>query len=65
MTDTECACGSPAKANWYVEIIYGTDAETDYEYGYFCAEHKALPSQLKAPGRRNWKIFEKRVKRLR
>jgi hypothetical protein len=75
-----CACGVPSEANWYAEIVYGVTlvddrkatgdhhailTETDYEYGYFCEDHKPKPSDLKPEGRKHWKILESKVRRLR
>lgn len=59
-----CACGTPWQAYWYAEIIYGTDDQTDYEYGYFCHDHKPRPSDLRPHSRRHWKILEHKVNKL-
>jgi len=59
-----CDCGTPSKAYWYASIVYGTTDQTDYEYGYFCRDHKPKPSDLKPSGRQHWKILESAVKKL-
>ncbi|REF00516.1 hypothetical protein [Thermomonospora umbrina] len=57
-----CGCGHDAF--WYAEIVYGTDGDTDYEYGYFCHAPKPSPRDLKPPGREHWVILEHTVRRL-
>ena len=34
-----CGCDSPRQADYYVEVIWGTDGETSYSHRYCCAEH--------------------------
>lgn len=59
-----CGCGIPSAAYWYAAITYGTDGETDYEYGYFCYAHKPRPADLKPRGREHWVILDRTVRRL-
>jgi hypothetical protein len=41
---TDCGCGDPRTADYYVCVIYSrSDGETDYSDGYICDEH--LPNE--------------------
>lgn len=75
MTDTKpCVCSIPSKANYHVEVIWGTDDEiTDHQL-YYCAEHvveyatgysEVMSDTGNDRNRRTWTVLESTTTHLR